>query len=283
MAKVSKSVFYRVLRRFGSCPIYKIEEKALERRRPGRKRKPIPYEHVSRAVSLRIETRANDRILSRMLAQEGINLPHCKVYDILMSAGLIHMLKDKRKRRTWVRWERKHSLSLWQTDWTLFKGKWLIVFMDDASRLVVGWGLFDRATSENSVKVLKEAISRYGKPKSILTGRDCQFYATLREGYEGAMETYFQRFLKTNGIKHILARVNHPQTCGKIERFFGEVKKRIETWKDFATVEEVVQWHNNIKPHMSLSDEERLVTPAQAFREKLHHNARIVMECSEVV
>lgn len=282
LAKVSKSVFYRVLHRFGSCPLYKIEERALEYKRPGRRRKAIPYEHVSRAVSLRIETRANDKVLSRLLEQEGINLSHCKIYDILRSAGLIHMLKDKRKRRAWVRWERKHSLSLWQTDWTLFKGKWLIVFLDDASRLVVGWGLFDNATSENSVKVLKEAISKYGKPKSILTGRDTQFYATTKEGRaEG--ETYFQRFLRSNGINHILARVNHPQTCGKIERFFGEVKKRIETWNDFATVDEVVQWHNNVKPHMSLSDEKRLVTPAQAFKEKLHHNAKIVMECSEVV
>lgn len=282
MARVSKSVYYRVLQRFGSCSLYKIPEKALEQKYPGRPRKAIPYDHVSRVVSLRLETKANDRVLSRLLGQEGVKLSHCKIYDILKSAELVHMLKDKRKRRKWVRWERKHSLSLWQTDWTVFEGKWLIVFMDDASRLVVGWGLFDNATSDNSVKVLREAISRYGRPKAILTGRDTQFYATTKEGRVQG-ETYFQKFLLANGIKHILARVNHPQTCGKIERFFGEVKKRIETWKDFATVDEVVQWHNNIKPHMSLSDDERLVTPAQAFREKNHHNARIVMECSEVV
>ncbi len=112
--------------------------------------------------------------------------------------------------------------------------------------------------------------------------RHCQFYSTAKVGYDAPKDTYFQSFLRANGIKHILARVNHPQTCGKIERFFGEVKKRIETWNDFATVDEVVQWHNNIKPHMSLSDEERLVTPAQAFKEKLHHNAKVVMECTEV-
>ena len=281
MAKISKSVFYRVLKRFGGCPLHKIDAELLEHKRPGRNRRAIPYEHVSRAVALRIETKANDRVLSRLLEKEGINLSHCKIYDILKSAGLIHMLKDKRKRKRWVRWERKHSLSLWQTDWTLFRGKWLIVFMDDASRLVVGWGIFDHATSENSVKVLKEAISKYGKPKSILTGRDVQFYSTTKEG-RAQGETYFQKFLHSNGISHVLARVNHPQTCGKIERFFGEVKKRIEAWNDFATVDEVVQWHNNIKPHMSLSDEERLVTPAQAFREKLHHNTKIVMECIEV-
>jgi putative transposase len=265
-----------------AAPLYKIEEKALEHKRPGRSRMAIPYDHVSRTVFLRLETKANDKVLSRLLEQEGINLSHCKIYDILKSAGLIHMLKDKRKRKTWVRWERKHSLSLWQTDWTLFRGKWLIVFMDDASRLVVGWGLFDNATSENSVNVLKEAISKYGKPKSILTGRDTQFYATTKEG-RAQGETYFQRFLHSNGISHILARVNHPQTCGKIERFFGEVKKRIETWRDFATVDEVVQWHNYVKPHMSLSDEKRLVTPAQAFKEKLHHNAKVVMSSCEVV
>ena len=39
----------------------------------------------------------------------------------------------------------------------------------------------------------------------------------------------FSEFLEENGIKHILARVNHSQTNGKIERFLGlvEAEERI--------------------------------------------------------
>ena len=278
--KVSKSTFYRAIKRYDQMPFYLVTKKNIRVEKPGRKPKLTPIEDVKKVVEYRIKMKANDRLISKALKKEGIDISHYKVYQILKSAGLIHMLRNKRKRRNWVRWERKHSLSLWQTDWTTFQGKWLIVIIDDASRLVVGWGLFDNATSKNSVKVLKEAIKKYGKPKTFLTGRDIQFYASAKNGKETG-KTYFQKFLEENGIQHILARVNHPQTCGKIERFFGEVKIRINKWKDFNTVKEVVNWHNNIKPHMSLSEED-LVTPAEAFENKLHHNTKIVKTYIEV-
>ena len=39
-------------------------------------------------------------------------------------------------------------MSLWHTDWyqikdDRWKGKWLIAYLDDASRFVVGYGVFD--------------------------------------------------------------------------------------------------------------------------------------------
>lgn len=282
LTKVSKSSFYRIINKFGDIPLYKVGKHTRQCKLPGRKRKQIPLEFVQKVIAYRLKTRSNDRIISALLRQqEQINISHRKVYGILSSAGLIHMLKKKRHRKTWVRWERRHSLSLWQTDWSQFQGKWLIVIIDDASRLVVGWRLCDNATSENSVEVLKQAISSYGKPKAILTGRDTQFYCTNKEG-RAKGKTYFQNFLEANEIKHIVARVNHPQTCGKIERFFGEVKTRINIWQDFKTVDEVVKWHNEIKPHMSLSDEKHLVTPLQAFSEKMHHNSKIIKELREI-
>ncbi|HIH70411.1 MAG TPA: transposase family protein [Methermicoccus shengliensis] len=30
----------------------------------------------------------------------------------------------------------------------------------------------------------------------------------------------FKEFLVENGVKHIVARINHPQTNGKIEKFY---------------------------------------------------------------
>jgi putative transposase len=281
LAGVSKSTFYRIVKRFGGIPLRRIRECLIQRGLPGRKPAETPLCHVQKVIEERMKTRANDRIIAKSLNKQGIRISHCKVYDILASAGLIHMLKGKRKRKKWVRWQRKHSLSLWQTDWTDFGKQHLMVIMDDASRLVVGWGLFDNATSENSVNVLKEAIRKHGKPKAMLTGRDIQFFSSAKLDGRNKGKTYFQKFLEANDIKHVLARVNHPQTCGKIERFFGEVKKRINTWHDFSTVDEVVQWHNSIKPHMSLGDEDELVTPADAFAAKLHHNAKIIKEYSE--
>ena len=42
--------------------------------------------------------------------------------------------------------------------WFYYNGKWIIAYLDDASRLITGYGVFENATAENALKVLKEAI-----------------------------------------------------------------------------------------------------------------------------
>ena len=279
--KISKSSFYRILKCYSRLPGKELIL-AYKGRPKGRPRKEISLEIAKKVLLTRLKTHTNEKVISTILKkEENLSVSHRKVYELLKSAGLIHMFKKSRRKKPWVRWQRKHSLSLWQTDWTHFEDKWLMVIMDDASRNVVSWGLFEHATTENSIAVLKKGIETYGKPKAMLTGRDVQFYCSTKKG-KSAGKNDFQKFLEVNGIQHILARVNHPQTCGKIERFFGEVKKRIHTWNDFKTIEEVVHWHNTIKPHMSLSHGEELVTPQLAFQKKTHHNAKIINSYKEV-
>ena len=82
----------------------------------------------------------------------------------------------------------------------------------------------------------------------------------------------FREFLAENGVKHILARVSHPQTNGKMERFFDLMEQKLHL---FDSVDEFVYWYNYVKPHMSLNFDE-LETPHQAFLRKLP--AESVME-----
>src|SRR5208337_2408031 len=117
---------------------------------------------------------------------------------------------------------RDHSMSLWQGDWKEFelKGKkqWVIAFMDDSFRVITCYGVFDSPTTENTVAVLHESFAEYGTPREILTDHGTQFVSARdRENAHYA----FKEFLKQNGIKHIVTVVKHPQTNGKIERFFG--------------------------------------------------------------
>jgi hypothetical protein len=58
-------------------------------------------------------------------------------------------------------------MELWHTDWFFYNGKWIIAYLDDASRLIVGYGVFDEATTDNALQVLKEAMDNYGKPESF--------------------------------------------------------------------------------------------------------------------
>lgn len=47
----------------------------------------------------------------------GIHIPHNTIYRVLLGHGCIKVNMRKRKQRKWVRFEREHSMSLWQGDW----------------------------------------------------------------------------------------------------------------------------------------------------------------------
>ncbi len=79
--------------------------------------------------------------------------------------------------------------------------------MDDASRFITCYGVFDSATTENTIKVLKKGFAEYGIPMRFLP--IVELSLLLRRA---------ERELNTS--LRILARIN-PQTNGKIERFFG--------------------------------------------------------------
>ena len=132
--------------------------------------------------------------------------------------GLASREPKKERRRKWVRYERTYSNSVWHTDYKqLDDGRRFIAYQDDASRLIVGHGVFAEATAEHAVDVLKEAIMRHGKPASILTDHDIRFYANAEE-YKRNGAAKFEQELVSTGIHHILARVRHPQTNGELQR-----------------------------------------------------------------
>ena len=59
--------------------------------------------------------------------------------------------------------------------------------------------------------------------------------------------------------------MKHPQTPGKIERWFGLLEQKL---KLFKSVDKFVLWYNTIKPHMSLNLDE-FETSEWAFWRKL--------------
>jgi putative transposase len=275
LMKVSLSTVYRVFRLH-----QRDGEVAPHPRKCGRKPYIATTIEVEAVIAKRKKYKASDTTIHLLLKDDGVTLSHNQVYKILKAQGMIHS-QNKRKRREWVRFERKHSLSLWQADWKQLKnGKWIIAFVDDASRLVVASGEFDNATSEHSWKVLANGIRKWGRPLAVLTGHDAQFYASDKKG-KSSKPTVFQRFLEANHVEHIIGKVNHPQTTGKIERFFGEVECRLYKWHDFKTLDEVVDWRNNLLPNRSLRFEE-LETPARAFKRKMHHKRRIIRKVVEL-
>jgi putative transposase len=119
-----------------------------------------------------------------------------------------------------------------------------IAELEDASRFIVGYGMFDESTTYNAISVLDGCIARYGKPFELLTDHDSQFYANSGEIKAAAIST-FQQYLVGRKINLILGRVQHPQTNGKIERFYETFQSKVE---HFSSIEEFVTWYNTKRP-----------------------------------
>ncbi len=108
----------------------------------------------------------------------------------------------------------------WHTSINDGKKVFVCAVLDDSSRRILAGGEFDPETTENSLWLLREAMNKFGwltGIREVLTDRGTQFYANKRDK-NGDADSRFEEFLEKNKIKHIKARVKHPQTNGKLER-----------------------------------------------------------------
>jgi|GEM_PF-3131411 hypothetical protein len=76
-----------------------------------------------------------------------------------------------------------------------------LAFMGDSSRLITCYGVFDNATTANTIKVLKEGFKEYSKPDEILIDLE-QFVAAKNRD---KAKHSFKEFLEKNGVRHVLA------------------------------------------------------------------------------
>jgi putative transposase len=189
--------------------------------------------------------------IEQLLKRRGFSISHRQIEKLLVRNGLVEPNIKKQRCRKWVRYELPNPNDLWHTDWTYepFTQKQLSVYIDDRTRLITSFGIFKRATAENSVALLKSGIIEYGKPKTIMTDHGSQFYANREESKQE--NTQFRITLDTLGIKHYVARVNRPQTNGKVERFFLTYKTEYMTGT-FDGIKDFIKYYNETRLHMSL-------------------------------
>jgi len=88
------------------------------------------------------------------------------------------------------------------------------------------------------------AIKRYGKPQYIRTDNEAIFTSRL-----------FRFGLWLLGIKHQRTEVACPWQNGKVERFFGTLKEKLNQW-EVTSHEELAHslhlfrfWYNHVRPH----------------------------------
>jgi transposase InsO family protein len=144
----------------------------------------------------------------------------------LHQAQLMPLTKHSKKRNiTRPRFfERATPNQMWQTDIFTFRlgGRYayLIAFMDDYSRFIVGADLFRSPTANAVIEVYRVAVGEYQPPKEMLTDNGRQYTS-----WRGTSR--FEAELKKDHVAHFKSRPQHPMTLGKVERFWSTI------WQDF--------------------------------------------------
>lgn len=209
--------------------------------------KRYPEEIISRIIELKKEVpKRSAPTIQRLLKQECTRkIPSLStIYKYFHEHELID--ESKIHRKGYVKFERSKPNDLWQIDIAGVRtvghlGKlYLIAILDDFSRYIVSAEYFSDQKGIHIIKVLRDAVVAYGRPNEILSDNGTQFRNLI-----GELGTKYTRLLKIMDINPIFARPNHPQTKGKLERWFGTVKQMF-----------LIEAHHKVEidPTMSLAE-----------------------------
>lgn len=162
--KVTRRRIYQLKRQ------YQDEGSVPHQKDPGKKKKPLDPEHERIILDAYRVFQSGPVILEQVIKiHYGVAIPHNTIYRVMLMHKLVVENPKKKRQRKWVRFERDHSISLWQGDWKEvdFKGskQWIIAFLDDSSRLITCYGIFSSPATENTITVLNNGFREYGTPR----------------------------------------------------------------------------------------------------------------------
>lgn len=258
--KVSRQWVYTLVAKYKKDG--KAAYKAMKAGRPPNRINPKFAEKV---VSLREKTDYGSQKLHFVLRKEGFSVSQRQIQKILDKNGLTEPCENRRGQRKYVRYEWPISNYMWHVDWSQYKGRWYCAFIDDCSRKIMAAGEFSNATEDNTLFLLYQAmLGNEACPIVILSDKGSQFYANKykKSGKKGVSR--FEEELKELGIEFWTSRRNHPQTNGKMEKWFDTMKRRLKKHPDEA-LQELVKWYNEERIHHAHGYK----TPEEVYLRKL--------------
>jgi transposase InsO family protein len=190
------------------------------------------------------------------------------IYRVLKARGFVVAEPHKRPRSSWIRFCADLPNECWQMDVThvtLSNGTEVEVLnmIDDHSRLCVASLARRTYKAIDVVATFHEAAARWGYPASMLSDNAAVFTAAARHGV-----CVMESELVALGIDFKHSRPEHPQTCGKVERFHQTLKKYLRAQRAPRTIaglqaqlDAFVAYYNEVRPHRALGRR----TPMVAF------------------
>ncbi len=198
----------------------------------------------------------------------GLGVSETVVRRVLHEAGLMEPTRQAgpARQRPPRRFERAQPNQMWQSDIFTFllrrhERLYLTAFMDDHSRFLVSHALAHHQKSALVMEALERGIAAFGPPREVLTDNGRQYTA-----WRGT--TVFEETLRREGIHHIKSRPQHPQTLGKVERFWKTLWDEFLSRTVFADFDDCarrlklfIDAYNFQRPHQALGG----LTPADRY------------------
>jgi hypothetical protein len=148
----------------------------------------------------------------------------------------------RRPRRSGRRFVRSARNALWQMDGyevTLADGHTVVVVIeifDDHTRLNLVCHVADNENSDDAWLAFTTAVDRYGLPRQLLTDNKPAFNAH-RRGWTSRLEAACAAL----GVDTISSAIEHPQTCGKVERGHSTARRWLRRQPAAATKAELAE------------------------------------------
>ena len=265
---ISRSTGYQWLNRYRETGTFlSLGDRS---RRPHSSPRRTPQQQEDRVIELRRGYGWGARKLEVLLKRERIKISERTINRILSRRGEI--CKEDRRRPALTRFERSRPNELWQMD---FKGEYKLEsggccyplgIIDDQSRYCVGLYDVRRPTYEAVRARLWEAFDEYGVPEGRLFDHGTPWWGTATV----LGLTRLAVDLIEQGVGLHWSGIGHPQTQGKVERFFatlatalrhrGGPPQGFEQWAGVLT--EIRHEYNHVRPHEAL----QMQVPAQCYR-----------------
>jgi transposase InsO family protein len=193
--------------------------------------------------------------------------------------GLVVPSPTKRPKSSYIRFQAALPNECWQADFTHYtltrqdgrpgRDTEILTWLDDCSRYALRVTAHPTVTGPLVVASFRQAVAEYGIPSSTLTDNGMVFTTRLSGGKGGrnALETELRRL----HVHQKNARLNHPTTCGKVERFQQTMKAWLRAQPQQPASLEQLQamldgflcLYNEQRPHRSLPHR---ATPATIYR-----------------
>jgi transposase InsO family protein len=270
--KISRQTFYKYRCRFREDGLAGLEERSRRpKSSPGQTAAEVE-EAVLRKRKQLIEQGLDHgaQSIAWALDDDEVAVPSpSTVWRILTRHGVITAQPQKRPKSATKRFCFSRPNECWQSDWTqwhLADGTPAAIAgsLDDHSRYVPGLGAgLGQGTTDLVWSVMLAGITECGIPAMSLTDNGFVYTGRLN-----AFEAAFEANLRALGTHTINSTPGHPQTCGKIERFWQTLKKWLRARPAPATLDglnELLAQFRNFYNHHRRHRALRGATPAEAF------------------